>query len=262
MTYYTTAPITSVRKENYRVNTLELDCNLPAARPGQFVMVWLPGMDEKPFCIVNAVPLRLSVAAVGPFSAKLLEFKAGDKLSVRGPFGRGFWLPKGAESVLLVGGGYGVAALNFLAGQAVAAGVKPVMVIGARTKADVIFENDFKRLGVEAFVSTDDGSQGFKGRAHELVGKLIGEGRKFDCVYACGPELMMAAVAKVAQGHKIPSQLAIERYMGCGVGVCGKCDAGGGLVCKEGPVFTGEESLALVEFGKCHRDTMGRRKKW
>jgi dihydroorotate dehydrogenase electron transfer subunit len=262
MSYYTTAPITSVRKENYRVNTLELDCSMPGAKPGQFVMVWLPGMDEKPFCIVNAVPLRLSIAAVGSFSKKLAAFKAGDKLSIRGPFGKGFWLEPSYKSVLLVGGGYGVAALNFLAEQCLAAGITPVMVIGARTKDDAIFENEFTRMGIEAFVSTDDGSAGFKGRPHELAEKLISDGSKFDCIYACGPEKMMEAVAKVALAHDLPSQLALERYMGCGIGVCGKCDAGGGLVCKQGPVFTGVESLKLAEFGKCHRDTMGHKKEW
>ena len=262
MPYYTTAKIASAVKENYRVTTFTLDASLPKAQPGQFLMVWMPGLDEKPMCIVGGSPVKISVAAVGDFTSALSKLKAGDKMSIRGPFGRGFSLAKSAKSVLLVGGGYGVAALNFLAEQAVAADVKPVMVIGARNAADVIFKEQFKALGVEAFVSTDDGSEGFAGRAHELAEKLIAEGRQFDCAYACGPELMMAAVAKVASANGIPSQLALERYMGCGIGICGKCDAGGGLVCREGPVYSGEQALALVEFGKCHRDTMGHEKKW
>ena len=143
MAYYTTAPITSVRKENYRVTTFTLDASLPQARPGQFLMVWLPGLNEKPMCIVGGSPVKISVAAVGDFTKALSQLKAGDKMSIRGPFGRGFWLPDGARSVLLVGGGYGVAALNFLAEECVAKGVKPFMVIGARTKSDGIFLKDF-----------------------------------------------------------------------------------------------------------------------
>ena len=260
--YYTTAKIRKIRKENYRVNTIELDCKMEGAVPGQFVMLWFPRLNEKPMCIVRSSPLWLSVAAVGDFTKNVDSLKEGDELSVRGPLGKGFWFDKGAKNILLVGGGYGVAALNFLAQEALKKKIKPVMVIGARKKEDVIFKKDFTEKGIETLIATDDGSEGFKGRAHELVEKLLREGRKFDCFYSCGPERMMFEVAKIAKREGIESQLALERYMGCGLGICGKCDAGGGLVCKDGPVMAGEKALSLAEFGVCHRDTMGHKVNW
>ena len=256
--YYTTAKIKEIRRENYRVKTFELDCSIDA-QPGQFVMLWIPGVNEKPFCVVQAKPLRLCVACVGEFSRKLCELKKGNLLSFRGPFGRGFWFDKGVKKILLVGGGYGVPALLFLAQAALKNKIKPTMVIGARKREDVIFEKEFKAKGIETLVSTDDGSVGFHGRASELVEKLFREGKKFDCVYACGPEKMMFAVAKLCGKNKTKSQLSLERYMGCAVVLCGKCDVGGKLVCRDGPVFSGKEALALSEFGVCHRDTMGRK---
>ena len=84
----------------------------------------------------------------------------------------------------------------------------------------------------------------------------------FDCVYAVGPEKMMEAVAKLCVEKKVPCQVSLERYMGCGVGVCGKCDCSGKLVCKDGPVFSAEQALELSEFGKTHRDTMGHAHAW
>ena len=256
--YYKTAKIRRIRKENYRVKTFELDCFIEA-QPGQFVMLWIPGINEKPMCIVHANPLRLTIAAVGDFTNAVSSLKEGDPLSFRGPFGRGFSIGKKAKKILLVGGGYGVAALHFLAEQALKKRVKPTMVIAARKAEDVLFKKDFQSHGIETLVATDDGSEGFKGRAHELVEKLLREGRKFDCVYACGPEKMMFAIAKVCEKKRVESQLSLERHMGCAVVLCGKCDVGGKLVCKDGPVFSGKQALSLSEFGVCHRDTAGRK---
>ncbi len=272
--YYETAKIRELVEENYRVRSFVLDKGV-AAEPGQFVMVWVPRFDEKPMCVVNDAPLTLSVANVGPFTQKLFELKQGDLLSFRGPLGNCFSLEgKGGKKfgkILLAGGGYGVAALNFLAKKARQEGIEVTMVVAARRKEDLILEKEFFDKGVKVFVSTDDGSAGFKGRAHELVEKLLAEegegnkgkeGRGYDGLYACGPEKMMEALAKTSKKHGLPSQLSLERYMGCGLGVCAKCDCGGKLVCAEGPVFSGEEALQLAEFGETHRDTMGHKHDW
>ena len=263
MAYYSTAKISRIIDENYRVRSFVLECEVNA-RPGQFAMVWLPRFDEKPMCVVNAAPFTISVAKVGPFTEKLFELKQGDKLSFRGPYGNSFTLEENAKHILLVGGGYGVAALNFLAKEAKEKGIAVTMIVAARKKEDVILEKEFFDKGAKVFVSTDDGSSGFKGRAHELAAKLLEENaaKQFDCVYAVGPEKMMEAVAKLCSQKKVPCQVSLERYMGCGFGVCGKCDAGGKLVCGDGPVFSGEQALALCEFGKTHRDTMGRQHPW
>jgi len=112
MSYYKTAKIISIKDENYRVRTITLDAAVHA-QPGQFVMVWLPGVDEKPFCVAQDQPLRLTIAKVGPFTEKLFALKQGDCLSFRGPLGSGFTLPKDAKEILLIGGGYGVAPIRF-----------------------------------------------------------------------------------------------------------------------------------------------------
>lgn len=259
--YYSTAKILELREENYRVRSFVLDCAVKA-KPGQFVMVWLPRLDEKPMCVVNDDPLTLCIANVGPFTQKLFELKQGDKLSFRGPYGNNFWFGEGTKKILLVGGGYGVAALNFLAKQAIEKKIEATMIVAARKKEDAILKQAFLDKGVEMLVSTDDGSEGFKGRAHELAKTLLQQGKYYDCVYAVGPEKMMETIARACAERKVPCQISLERYMGCGVGVCGKCDAGGKIVCGDGPVVTGEEAFKLAEFGKTHRDTMGHKHEW
>ena len=168
MAYYSTAKIRQIIDENYRVRSFVLDCEVNA-KPGQFVMAWLPRFDEKPMCVVNESPLTISVAKVGPFTEKLFELKQGERLSFRGPYGNNFELKEGIKRILLVGGGYGVAALNFLAKEARPKGIATTMIVAARKKEDVILEKEFFDKGAKVFVSTDDGSSGFKGRAHELA---------------------------------------------------------------------------------------------
>ena len=107
-------PIRSIETDNYRTKTFVLDASLDAA-PGQFVMAWLPRFDEKPFSLVNADPVTLMVTAVGPFSRLLHELEPGDRLWIRGAYGKGFQLPRSGLCAAFVGGGYGVAPLFWLA---------------------------------------------------------------------------------------------------------------------------------------------------
>src|SRR5512136_627989 len=113
------ARVTGIIVENERTRTLVLDLYLEA-EPGQFVMVWLPGRDEKPFSIAGNCPLTLTIGNVGKFSSALHELRVGDRLGIRGPFGQGFVLSSG--HALLAGGGYGAAPLGFLAERLLATG--------------------------------------------------------------------------------------------------------------------------------------------
>ena len=113
------ARIVSKIAENPKTVSFELDAKMAAA-PGQFAMLWLPGMDEKPFSISGTDPLMFTISRVGPFSEALLQREVGDTLWVRGPFGNGFAVQPGR--VLLVGGGYGAAPLYYLARTLRAAG--------------------------------------------------------------------------------------------------------------------------------------------
>jgi dihydroorotate dehydrogenase electron transfer subunit len=178
-------------------------------------------------------------------------------ISFRGPFGRPFSISEKYKKILCVGGGYGVVPMYFLSRRAKESGIEAYAVIGGRSESDIIWEKQLFAVCNEVFITTDDGTRGRKGTVMVEVEELAGKG--FDCVYACGPERMMEAIARLCQKHGIPCQVSVERYMKCGVGVCGSCAIGGKLTCVDGPVFTGEEALAFKEFGKTHRDATGKK---
>ena len=231
------ARIEDITTESPRVRTLALDLTLQA-EPGQFVMAWLPGLDEKPFSLVCSDPVTLTIAQVGPFSSAVHALEPGGRLWIRGPLGAAFRLPENEPStgdLLLIGGGYGVAPLHFLAQHALSAGWAASMVIGARTAIDVIFAERFQRLGVKVAITTDDGSRGQQGVATDAARQLLDQGT-YRALYACGPDPMLQAVEALAQDRQISAQLSYERHMRCGFGICGSCARGGWRVCKDGPV--------------------------
>jgi dihydroorotate dehydrogenase electron transfer subunit len=222
------------------------------AEPGQFIMAWLPGIDEKPFSLVASHPVTLTVARVGPFTQAIHDLSPGDNLWIRGPLGTPFTLPskesQGAviaedsspetqSKIGMVAGGYGVAPLYFLAKRAVAEGWQVSAIIGARTAQDIVFLDRFQDLGARVVVTTDDGSVGRQGLATQAAADLLDEGG-CQALYACGPEPMLDAVERLARTYHLPAQLSYERYMRCGFGVCGSCAHQGWLVCRDGPVLS------------------------
>jgi dihydroorotate dehydrogenase electron transfer subunit len=227
------ARVVQVIPESERVKTLMLDLQL-SAQPGQFAMVWLPGYEEKPFSLAEADPVRLTVARVGPFSAALHRLEPGDPLWIRGPLGRGFTLE--GRRILLVGGGYGVAPLAFLAWEALAQGIEVTALTAARTAADVLYVERFRALSARVVVVTEDGSAGERGRAPEVARCLL-EREAYDALYGCGPEGMLEALRALAAKRGLPAQLSYEAYMRCGIGLCGSCEREGRVLCLEGPVL-------------------------
>jgi dihydroorotate dehydrogenase electron transfer subunit len=225
--------------ENPGTATFILDVSLSAV-PGQFAMIWLPGVDEKPFSISAADPLAFTIARVGPFSEALHRLPVGETLWVRGPFGRGFSL--GPRRSLLVGGGYGAAPLHFLALALLAASPPPriAVALGARTSAELLFIEKFGALGLPISASTEDGTAGTRGLVTDVAAPLLASG-EFDRVCACGPEGMLEALAALCLRMGVRAELSREAYMRCGVGVCGACERSGRLVCLDGPVFDARE---------------------
>ena len=243
------ARILSTVDETVTVRTLTLDISL-SAEPGQFAMAWLPGVDERPFSLADVNPVMLTVARVGRFTEAIHYLRAGEQLWIRGPLGRPFSLPDRPPSpyrgesaalpvsgLLMVGGGYGVAPLHFLARRAVTSKWKVAVVVGARTAADVVFAGRLRRLGACVTVTTDDGTQGEPGLATDAVSRLLNQGA-YAALYACGPEAMLDAVERLGREHRLPTQLSYERAMRCAFGVCGTCSRQGWLVCRDGPVKT------------------------
>jgi len=219
--------------ENERTVTLRLNASI-SSEPGQFAMLWLPGLDEKPLSVLDDDPLSFTVAAVGPFSRALHRVPPGGLVWFRGPFGRGFEI-RGADH-LLVAGGYGAAPLLFLARRLKASGGRLRAVIGARTHRDLLLVDAFEACGGEVHLVTEDGSRGSKGLVTDVVAPML-DADAPDTLYGCGPGGMLNALQQLAGGSGVPSQLCWEKYMRCGIGVCGSCEHEGMLLCTEGPVL-------------------------
>lgn len=232
-----------------------------AIDPGRFVMLWLPGVDEKPFSPSSASPptlsaagrIELTVRAVGPFTTALMSCVPGQTVGLRGPFGRGF--PLEADS-LLVGGGMGIAPIRHLAETLEHLGFGLQSLVGARTARDLVFGDWFAARG--AVLHTDDGTRGYAGPVTRTLEEQLRSGR-YRSVCSCGPEPMLLAVKQICEACKVPYWLAFERYMKCGVGICGQCcmDGSGIRVCREGPVLSARELAGVTELGLPHRDATG-----
>ena len=215
--------IRSVASAGSRGVTIELDLYLEA-QPGQIVMAWLPGVDEKPFSLVDDEPVTLTIVRVGPFTERMQQLQLGQPLYLRAR-------PR------LVAGGCGMAQLAFLAQRLIEAGRQVTVALGARSAAELLLADRVASYGVELLLSTEDGSLGQRGLVTEVAARQLATG-KHDHVYACGPEAMLEEVAKICRDLEIPGELSWEAYMRCGIGVCGSCDRGDGLlVCRDGPVF-------------------------
>lgn len=256
--------ISRVEKESEDTRTFTLDYPLNS-RPGQFVMLWLPGVGEKPVGISGEKggKFSVSVCAVGPVSEAINRLKKGDRLGFRGPFGTSYTLMEDVETIATVGGGYGSAPLAYLAEHAIAQGKKVVFIEGARSRGRILFKKRMEKAGAEVLLATDDGSEGFRGYSTEVLENALKE-HKIGAIYTCGPEIMMKKVALIAKEAHIPSQLSMERYMKCGMGICGQCavDDSGLCMCRAGPVIAGETALGIKEFGAYRRGPTGRKEEW
>jgi len=257
-------PIEEVKVESGDVKTFFFrDEACLSARPGQYVMVWVPGVDEVPMSLstINRGGLSaVTVRRVGEATEELHRKGKGDLIGVRGPLGNGFDLVRGR--CLLVGGGTGVAALTPLAEELLKGGAEVSFILGGRDRERLIFLERLRELlqgRGELIVTTDDGSYGLKGFASTWAARKMDE-EHFDMIYTCGPELMMVEVFREAEKRGIPVQASLERIIKCGVGLCGSCAIGGFRVCVDGPVFNSEQLKSIAEeFGRTRLDASGRR---
>ena len=233
----------------YRYLILEAPKRAAELQPGQFVHVRVPALEKsalrRPFSVFDAENGRVTILykTVGRGTAALNAVKPGDEIAVMGPLGHGF--PQKCDGVpLLVGGGYGVAPLHFLAKRL--KGCK--LIIGGRSATDLLAIDRFKALGVEVFTATNDGSTGVKGLVtdplDDELAKFRERGEKFE-LFACGPDPMLKAVAMRATGTGSKGWISMDRHMVCGVGACYACIQktvrGNCRCCVEGPVFAAED---------------------
>lgn len=234
-----TTSILSVKTESPTVKTFTMQDKLCAkAKPGQFLMLWIPGIDEIPLSILNVGDGQVSVAvkAVGDATRHLHTMQRGDLVGVRGPFGNNFTESRGR--VLLVGGGTGTAPLLFLARRLATKADKLSFIIGAKTRDELLFLKDLDSVCSEESIlgTTEDGSFGIQCLATEPLEDMLDK-QNFNMLYTCGPEQMMRKVFDIAEKRRIPMEASLERLMRCGIGLCGSCVIGKYRVCRDGPVF-------------------------
>ena len=234
------------------------------AKPGQFINVKCSdGIDpilRRPLSICSIDEKNKSVIVTfrkkGRGTAYLAEKKSGDLLDLVGPLGNGFENSKKYRNIAVVGGGIGIFPLLFLLQQKSADSFCNITAyIGFETKSKIILENEFAQCCNNLLLSTDDGSKGYKGFITDLLEYDLmqrkNEDEKYDIIYSCGPVPMMKKVAETAMRQRIKCQVSLEQRMGCGIGACLSCvckikqnqnnDWIYKRVCKDGPVFWGEE---------------------
>lgn len=235
------------------------------AKPGQFLMIWIPRIEEIPMSVmINSKEgyAAVTIRKFGVGSTALFDRKKGDLIGLRGPYGNRFILRKKYRKILIIGGGTGLVPLLRLVSFASKEKVRSTIVMGAKTKAEVFFEkvtrNIIRGNNSSLLVCTDDGSYGIKGTTVTLMGKLVRD-ESFDCVYTCGPELMMKAVLDISNQNSIPVQASLERYMKCGIGICGSCCLDSSLVCQDGTVFDARQLSKMLDFGFSYRDKDGQK---
>lgn len=245
--------IEGIERETPTVRSFYFDREIPAS-PGQFVMLWVPGVDEFPVALSRLSPVTsVTVKAVGRGTDALHSMEVGDKLGIRGPYGNGYELRD--VDTLVVMGGYGGASLLPAVEELYDRGVKVKVALGAGISEELLFAGELSRIS-DIHLCTDDGSEGKHCTVTELASEMfdnIGQ------VLTCGPERMMKSMVDMCVERGVPVQASLERYMKCGMGLCDSCTINGLQVCRDGPVFTGKELSEIKEFGSFERDPTGRR---
>ena len=254
-------------------------CCAPVARqivPGQFLMVRLAGCQDpllgRALALYNVLadadgrPQQIEVVylTVGKMTQRLASLEPGATVEIWGPLGNGF-PPTPAEHLVMVAGGIGQTPMLALAQERLGLrcfgdpprqaplAKKVTLCYGARRADYLAGVEDFRQLGVEVRISTDDGSAGHHGLVTDLIRPVVQQSPLACRIACCGPEPMMAATAAVARELSVPCQVSLETPMACGIGICFSCvakirDCAGGWdyrrTCVEGPVFDAEQ----VEF--------------
>jgi dihydroorotate dehydrogenase electron transfer subunit len=234
------------------------------AKPGQFVMVWIPGVDEVPMSL-SAIGAdgrsSITVAKVGKATEALHKRKTGDVLGIRGPYGNSFAPVSG--STMVVGGGTGLAPLAPLTEELAGRHARVAFIAGAKTQDEILFldrmTTTLSRIDGRVVAVTEDGSHGIEGLATDVAAQLL-EKERFDMLYTCGPEEMMYELFLLAERYETPMQASLERLMRCAIGICGSCVIGKFRVCRDGPVFSlNQLSEVRDEFGRFGRGSTGKR---
>ncbi len=245
-----------VAPEHYRLTLLSNKISRESL-PGQFIMARCSdGTDpllRRPISLnridtaKGTIDILFRVAGNG--TRLLSEKDPGSDIDIIGPLGNGFKIDPNKQVAILVGGGAGIAPLLSVAKDLTRKTKANYALIGANSRDSVLLENDFKDLGFQTAVSTDDGSYGTKGTVVDILMSLVSS--NFSPanaqIFACGPKPMIRALEDVAMEYKVPCQVSLEEWMACGVGSCFGCTVktkqGYKKVCSDGPIFNAGDIL-------------------
>ena len=240
-----------------------VDAPIPAHRPGQFTMLYAPGIGEVPVSISGTGPgaeLVQTIRAVGAVTRALCAASQGQLIGVRGPYGT-HWDVDGAagEDLLIVAGGIGLAPLREALLAALGDGDRRrrvVLLIGARSPEELVFARElaeWRRGGAEVEVTVDQAAAGWTGHVG-VVTQLLGRADidpARTTALICGPEVMMRVTARELLTLGVPAtriRVSLERNMRCGVAECGHCQLGPLLLCRDGPVISYTMAASLLAF--------------
>lgn len=239
-----------ITKEKLSENIYDFTVECPEmaakTKAGQFLHIICGGDAylRRPISVCEVIDnkaLRFIFQVRGIGTDALAQKNVGDMLDVLGPLGNGFDIENVSGKTLLVGGGIGVFPLLELSKKL---GKNCSVLLGFRSKADMMMTDEFAKYADNVFVATNDGSCGYKGLVTDVLKNIVSS-NKIDGIFVCGPTPMMKATAQIAVEYNIPAQVSLEERMACGIGACVGCvctiNGQRRRVCKDGPVFNASE---------------------
>ena len=220
------------------------------AKPGQFVILRVDAEGERvPFTICDSDKekgtITLLIQTIGYSTELMATLPEGGYIhDIVGPLGNATDLSK-YKKILLIGGGIGSAVIYPQAKYRMSIGMPCDVIVGAKTKELIMYEDEFKANSENFYIVTDDGSYGDKGFVTTKLEELVNSGKQYDCVFAVGPMIMMKVVCDVTRKYNLPTIVSMNSIMVDGTGMCGGCrvtvDGEIKYACVDGPEFDGHK---------------------
>ncbi len=230
-----------------------INARIPKPKPGQFIMLWVPGLEEIPMSISGFYGdvLRVTVKARGSTTKYLVyNVHSGTFLGFKGPLGRGIdpAILKG-KRVLAVAGGIGIAPIAYLLHELRDYAQYIHLAYGVRTANELVLLDEVTRLCHRVSISTDDGSKGYRGTVVDIASDIL-RYEVFDVVVVAGPREVLDEVSRICIEKKIHGWVFAESIFKCGIGACGSCSLGKYILCRDGPVLSIEDYWNVLRCSK------------
>ena len=251
---------------------IKIPVKVKSAKPGQFIMLWVPGVDEYPIGIAGYEDdiLEIGVSKMGEGTEAMIGKNIGEKVGIRGFYGKPFKPPENVNH-LIIGGGFGMTPLKLLTQSLIEKNEESIHIFeGARSKNRLMYLEYFQELHnnekLVFHVCTDDGSYGYKGFPTVALEEFLQNSETPSIIYAAGPERMMKVIFDIGKKYEkvLDMQMSFaDRYMRCGFGLCSYCavDPTGWRICVDGPIFNAEQIDQIEDFGNYRRIETGEKKR-